>query len=117
MKWEEVERALKKKDASLLVFEAPQVLQRVEKMGDLFAPVLKLKQKLPKLAGAGKTEAIEQGLDLAAQADKTEKPAARKAKPEAEVRAATETQTDIIGVLTGQLTLTAVDHKSLALSC
>jgi bifunctional non-homologous end joining protein LigD len=81
LQWEEVERTLKKKDASLLVFEAPQVLQRVEKMGDLFAPVLKLKQKLPKLAGAGKTEAIEQGLDLSAQADKTETPAARKAKP------------------------------------
>ena len=56
VKWEEVEHLLKKKDASLLVFEADQVLKRVEKMGDLFEPVLKLKQKLPKLAadvGAG----------------------------------------------------------------
>src|SRR6202163_3135828 len=35
--WDEVERALKKKDPSLLVFEAQQVLQRVEKMGDWFA--------------------------------------------------------------------------------
>src|ERR1700734_3652912 len=34
VKWEEVEKALKKKDASLLVFEAPQVVSRVEKMGD-----------------------------------------------------------------------------------
>src|SRR5690349_14439155 len=41
--WDEVERALQKKDASLLVFESHQVLQRVEKMGDLFAPVLELK--------------------------------------------------------------------------
>ena len=49
VKWEEVEHMLKKKDASLLVFEADQVLKRVEKMGDLFEPVLKLKQKLPKL--------------------------------------------------------------------
>ena len=40
--WEEVERAFKKKDASLLVFEAPQVVARVEKMGDLFAPVLEV---------------------------------------------------------------------------
>ncbi len=45
--WEEVEHMLKKKDPALLVFEAGQVLKRVEKMGDLFEPVLKLKQKLP----------------------------------------------------------------------
>jgi bifunctional non-homologous end joining protein LigD len=51
VKWEEVEQALKKKDASLLVFEAKQVLARVDKMGDLFEPVRELKQKLPKLAG------------------------------------------------------------------
>ena len=46
--WKEVETALKKKDASLLVFPAARVLQRVEKLGDLFAPVNTLKQKLPK---------------------------------------------------------------------
>ena len=65
VKWEEVESALKKKDADLLVFEAAEVLKRVEKMGDLFAPVLKLKQKLPKLAG------VEEGtgIDIAAQAE------------------------------------------------
>jgi bifunctional non-homologous end joining protein LigD len=49
--WEEVEQALKKKDAARLVFEAKDVLARVEKLGDLFQPVLKLKQKLPQLAG------------------------------------------------------------------
>jgi bifunctional non-homologous end joining protein LigD len=47
--WEEVDRCLKKKDAEFLVFEAPQVLKRVEKLGDLFAPLETLKQKLPKL--------------------------------------------------------------------
>src|SRR5580698_1840776 len=46
VKWEEVEQCLKKKDAGLLVFEAEQVLERVKKMGDLFEPVLTLKQKL-----------------------------------------------------------------------
>jgi bifunctional non-homologous end joining protein LigD len=51
VKWEEVERCLRKKDASLLVFEAGDALKRVEKMGDLFEPVLNLKQKLPTLAG------------------------------------------------------------------
>ncbi len=49
--WEEVEKALKKKDANLLVFESKDVLARVEKMGDLFAEVQTLKQKLPKLSG------------------------------------------------------------------
>ena len=68
--WEEVERAFKKKDPKLLVFEAPQVLERVQKLGDLFELVLTLKQKLPKLAGikGAEPEAIASGLDLAAQA-------------------------------------------------
>src|SRR5580692_4953213 len=65
VKWDEVELALRKKDADLLVFEAGQVLKRVEKMGDLFAPLLSLKQKLPKLAGVEeKSEA-----DIAAAAE------------------------------------------------
>ena len=34
VKWEEVEQALKKKDATLLVFEASQVLERVQKIGE-----------------------------------------------------------------------------------
>jgi bifunctional non-homologous end joining protein LigD len=49
VQWQEVETALKKKKSDLLVFEASDVLARVEKIGDLFAPLLKLKQKLPKL--------------------------------------------------------------------
>jgi bifunctional non-homologous end joining protein LigD len=53
--WDEVERCAKKEDPELLVFEASDVLKRVEKHGDLFEPVLKEKQRLPsfsKLAGA-----------------------------------------------------------------
>ena len=34
--WKEIESARKRKDASLLTFQAPQVLKRVEKLGDLF---------------------------------------------------------------------------------
>lgn len=61
--WKEVETCLKKEDPELLVFTSDDVLKRVEKMGDLFDPVLKLKQKLPaieKLAelGAGTEPAI-----------------------------------------------------------
>jgi bifunctional non-homologous end joining protein LigD len=48
--WEEVEAALKKKNTRKLTFESDEVLKRIEKHGDLFAPVLKLKQKLPSLA-------------------------------------------------------------------
>ncbi len=57
--WEEVERCAKKGDPDLLVFEASDVLKRVEKHGDLFAPVLKLEQRLPsfaKLAGSAASE-------------------------------------------------------------
>jgi bifunctional non-homologous end joining protein LigD len=51
LEWAEVERALKRKDASSLVFEASAVLTRVEKHGDLFAPVLKQRQRLPEPPG------------------------------------------------------------------
>jgi len=48
--WQEVEKCHQQQDATLLAFETEAALQRVEKHGDLFEPVLKLKQKLPKLA-------------------------------------------------------------------
>lgn len=54
--WAEVERCLKKRDPSVLTFEAEQVLARVEKKGDLFAPLLTLKQRLPKLGRAALQE-------------------------------------------------------------
>ena len=47
LKWEEVRAVVKKKDSRIIVFETEDVLKRVKKMGDLFAPVLTLKQKLP----------------------------------------------------------------------
>ena len=89
VKWQEVEQALKKKDATMLTFEAGQVLDRVQKMGDLFEPVATLKQKLPKLAGIGEASARETGIDLAAQAEdsdteetkKNTKPTRKKAAP------------------------------------
>ena len=46
--WDEVANCLKKKKADLLKFRSDKVLGRVEKHGDLFEPVEKLKQKLPK---------------------------------------------------------------------
>jgi bifunctional non-homologous end joining protein LigD len=47
--WEEVEETVRKGSATALSFVSKDVLNRVEKMGDLFAPVLTLKQKLPAL--------------------------------------------------------------------
>jgi bifunctional non-homologous end joining protein LigD len=43
--WDEVEAA----DPDALVFEAGDVLERVEERGDLFAPVVELEQRLPEL--------------------------------------------------------------------
>jgi len=73
--WEEVERAFKKKDPRVLVFEAPQVLERVDKMGDLFEPVLTLKQKLPKLPGIEEAQAsaIGSGLQTASASNSSKK--------------------------------------------
>src|SRR4051812_5821977 len=48
--WKEVAQCLKKKDPELLVFESDKALARVEKVGDLFAEVLTMKQRLPKLS-------------------------------------------------------------------
>jgi len=79
--WDEVEQALKKKDAVRLVFEAKDVLARVEKMGDLFEPVQKLKQKVPQLAGltAESEEKQNESISIAAQAK--EQPRPEKKKP------------------------------------
>jgi bifunctional non-homologous end joining protein LigD len=46
--WDEVDACLDAGDASLLVFEQDEVLRRVERDGDIFAPVLTLVQELPR---------------------------------------------------------------------
>ena len=79
VEWEDVEKTLKKKDAKLLVFEAGQVVERSQKLGDLYEPVLKLKQKLPSLAelqawGAGTGAA---GKVVSIAAPRAEKSSAR----------------------------------------
>jgi bifunctional non-homologous end joining protein LigD len=62
--WKEVEQCWAKQDASLLVFESDQVLKRVERMGDLFEPVLTLKQKLPPPEALGR---LRDGGEIRAQ--------------------------------------------------
>jgi bifunctional non-homologous end joining protein LigD len=49
LRWQEVERLARNGDPDKVVFEAPDVLKRVKKHGDLFAPVVELKQELPGL--------------------------------------------------------------------
>ena len=49
LKWEEVASAIKKRDPNQVTFDSGEVLKRVEEYGDLFEPVLKLKQKVPPL--------------------------------------------------------------------
>jgi bifunctional non-homologous end joining protein LigD len=48
--WEEVEAAVEAGEAHALVFDAPAVLDRVDRLGDLMAPVLSVEQQLPRLA-------------------------------------------------------------------
>jgi bifunctional non-homologous end joining protein LigD len=49
--WEEVEAAVAGGDECALVFDAGAVLERIERHGDLFRPVLELAQVLPDPAG------------------------------------------------------------------
>ena len=91
--WEEVEHTLKKKDAGLLVFEAPQTVKRVEKMGDLFAPVLTVKQRLPDLKKFIQAESsqAQEAISIAAQAEGP-KPAQSRGSRRAVKRAPRRTQ-------------------------
>ncbi len=45
--WDELRAALDKGDSGALYWQPPAALERLEEAGDLFAPVLKLKQQLP----------------------------------------------------------------------
>lgn len=53
LSWDEVSDALDAGDPDCLRFEAGEVLERVERHGDLFAPVLELEQELPATLGPG----------------------------------------------------------------
>jgi len=77
--WDEVEQCLKKKDAKLLVFDAQQVLSRVEKTGDLFALVQTLKQRLPDVGELSEEAAPKSG-GRAQSSSKEPKPRATRKK-------------------------------------
>jgi bifunctional non-homologous end joining protein LigD len=46
VEWDEVEACHEAEDANLLVFDSTQLIERVERHGDLFAPVLGGGQRL-----------------------------------------------------------------------
>lgn len=56
--WEEVEKLLRTKKAESVRFSPDQVIARVKTEGDLFAPLLRLKQKLPSHVGYPEAEAV-----------------------------------------------------------
>lgn len=58
--WKELEQAERAGKKEALVFESEAVLDRVERQGDLFAPVLELKQRLPRWNEAMLAEARNQ---------------------------------------------------------
>ena len=53
LRWQEVERTRTSGKPDELVFEVADVLRRVKRHGDLFAPVQELRQELPDLAADG----------------------------------------------------------------
>lgn len=46
--WAEVQKCARSGDPQLLVFDAAAALRRVKRRGDLFAPMLALRQRLPR---------------------------------------------------------------------
>jgi bifunctional non-homologous end joining protein LigD len=48
--WDELDDALAAGDAGALRFDPGQVLDRVQRLGDVHAPVLEVVQELPQLA-------------------------------------------------------------------
>jgi bifunctional non-homologous end joining protein LigD len=57
LRWSEVEHAARARRGDGLAFEARDVLERVAKHGDLFAPVLSRRQRLPDAAVLGRASA------------------------------------------------------------
>jgi len=56
LEWDEVEEAVQVQDAGALVFTSDDVLERVQRLGDLFAPVVEREQELPALSQGGRAK-------------------------------------------------------------
>jgi bifunctional non-homologous end joining protein LigD len=76
--WAEVTRCLESGKPEALRFTAPEVLERVERLGDLFAPVLTLHQPLPQAEEIGrrrKAVAVRPEASKSTQATRSERSA------------------------------------------
>lgn len=90
--WPELQRALRAKKTSALNFGPAAALQRLKKQGDLFAPVLALKQKLPSAFSSQAVKSAAGTLtSYAAKRDfkKTKEPAPGRAKEKGGAKANT----------------------------
>ncbi len=76
--WAEVGRCLQAGDPAKLEFTAAQVLERVERHGDLFAPVLSLHQQLPQMAEGGATPQRVQSAEPPSAVRKLPRPARKR---------------------------------------
>jgi bifunctional non-homologous end joining protein LigD len=61
VRWEELEAALANRDGSPLYFSPQQAVDRLSAIGDLFEPVLRLKQALP---DAFESAAVKRGINM-----------------------------------------------------
>lgn len=59
VRWDELEKAAHTKDRNSLYFEPDVALRRLKEIGDLFAPVLELKQSLPVNIDGGLRSAVK----------------------------------------------------------
>jgi bifunctional non-homologous end joining protein LigD len=59
--WKELRAAIKKADPDKLYFEPSEALLRVKKLGDLFEPVLTIKQKIPRKFQTPKQKVVQKG--------------------------------------------------------
>jgi bifunctional non-homologous end joining protein LigD len=90
--WDEVATCLKKGDPNLLRFESGKVIERFEKHGDLFEPVVKLKQKLPSIEKLEEAAHVVRGSD-ATKTQVAVPAAGSSANPAAKKKAAAKSRT------------------------
>jgi bifunctional non-homologous end joining protein LigD len=76
--WEEVEAACKKDEADAFYYEPEEALARIEKVGELFAPVLKVKQKIPAKFEQALKNAPKETVAMNANEEKKARPAGKK---------------------------------------
>ncbi len=90
--WDELDKAHRKKSVEALNFSPKDALKRIAKLGDLFSPVLTLKQKLPKQFGLLPPEKTRAPAPLKAYAAKRNFSKTAEPKPELPRRSAQGSQ-------------------------